>query len=486
VSGILLMLLHCVVAWAAGAAVVSLGLGAGPAGSRLLLAAVALPLGLGLGSAAFAASLFAGASRWIAAGWVLGGLAALALAGFAVICGGRRWSRRAEYDRAGSERPTRAALALAAIVACFALPSLVRLALAAPEGGWDALMVWNLRARMLFHAGNLRDAFPADVVTSHPDYPLLVPGLIVQLWTLAGSADPRIPLAVSVVLGGAACAGILTGGLAERSGGRQASVLANALLWSTPGVLAATVSQTADQLMALFVLAAGVVATRAVERSGARTFMLAGVLAACAAWTKNEGAAFLLALAAGIVLRRGWRFGSWAVRDGAVFAAGALPLVTLLAWFKISVAPHTNAMFQAEALASKLLRGLDVERAATVLLFVLRRLVYFQAFGLHVVAVAAVLVVLAVRGALARPAVRVLAITLGATWAAYVAVYLVAPFDAKWLVQHSADRLLLQCWPLALFLVFVAVSEPLAASAPPTTRVDCAIHGLRTDLSESS
>ncbi len=63
------------------------------------------------------------------------------------------------------------------------------------EGAWS---IWNLRARFLFRAGAFwRDAFSSDLGWSHPDYPLLLPGLVALCWKLTGQESTDAPIAIA-------------------------------------------------------------------------------------------------------------------------------------------------------------------------------------------------------------------------------------------------------------------------------------------------
>jgi hypothetical protein len=49
-----------------------------------------------------------------------------------------------------------------------------------------------------------------------------------------------------------------------------------------------------------------------------------------------------------------------------------------------------------------------------------------------------------------------LALILGGYWL----VIVISPFDIYWQVATAFDRLLVQLWPLAIFLVFLAARSP--------------------------
>jgi hypothetical protein len=52
-----------------------------------------------------------------------------------------------------------------------------------PHGNWDAWAIWNLRARFLIHGGNVAQrAWSPALISSHPEYPLLVSGFVARCW----------------------------------------------------------------------------------------------------------------------------------------------------------------------------------------------------------------------------------------------------------------------------------------------------------------
>src|SRR5262249_2751263 len=77
-----------------------------------------------------------------------------------------------------------------------------------PDGGWDAWMVWNLRARFLARAGDgFRTAFSPDMLfLAHQDYPFLLPGIVAQGFLLSGAEPAWLPAAVAIVYGALALA----------------------------------------------------------------------------------------------------------------------------------------------------------------------------------------------------------------------------------------------------------------------------------------
>ena len=93
-----------------------------------------------------------------------------------------------------------------------------------PHGDEGAWSIWNLRARFLFRAGAFwRDAFSTDLSWSHPDYPLLLPGIVALCWTLAGHESTDAPIAIAFLFA-LGTAGVLTGVIGVLRGKTQALV----------------------------------------------------------------------------------------------------------------------------------------------------------------------------------------------------------------------------------------------------------------------
>ncbi len=136
-------------------------------------------LGVGVGLGLTAVGLFC----WLLLFGVPGrALVAVELAVLALFGGWFAQRRRARAagavpkqvdDTPSPERPRIVALAFGVTLAC-AVAAFVGLSAAAPHGGWDAWMNWNLRARLIFRGGaDWRAAFSPLLDWSHPDYQLL-------------------------------------------------------------------------------------------------------------------------------------------------------------------------------------------------------------------------------------------------------------------------------------------------------------------------
>ena len=229
---------------------------------------------------------------------------------------------------------------------------------AQPLGFWDAFAIWNLKARFFFFAGGdhwIR-AFSDAIVWSHTDYPILLPLNVARLWFYIGSPSQSASglLSVVFVLLGVA---LLFGAIA-RPCGRTLAFGATFALLATPALMRQSVWQIADIPLSFYLSAslALVLAAGRCSRPNANLLMLAGLLAGCAAWTKNEGNLFAIAITVSIALVGvGNQF-----RDRATlalhFARGlALPLL-VVAFMKISFAGESDLVtdFGADSLGRTL------------------------------------------------------------------------------------------------------------------------------------
>jgi 4-amino-4-deoxy-L-arabinose transferase-like glycosyltransferase len=344
-------------------------------------------------------------------------------------------------------------LALAAAAAAF-----VTMLRQEPHGEWDAWMNWDMRARMIFLGGpTWRTAFAPELPWSHPDYPVLVPSLVVRAWLYAGKATLIGPALVAATFGFGAVALLVTalGVLRTPSQG----LLAGMVLLATPFFIRHATSLYADVPLAFFFLAT-LVCLALDDRAGATTSRfaaLAGLSAGLAMWTKNEGLLFTGCVIAGIAIAGG-RHGWPETRRRLVhFGAGLLLPLFVVVSFKLSLAPP-NDLLSTLGVERTLGRVSDPARYATVVRAYAIHLGTFGANGLP----GAVWPLAVFAGVVGWNAVerrrswaRGAAIALGLLLAGHFAVFVSMADELARLLASSLDRLILQLWPGALFLVFM-------------------------------
>ena len=187
---------------------------------------------------------------------------------------------------------------------------------------------------------------------------------------------------------------------------------------------------------------------------------MAGLAAALAAWTKNEGVMFLTIVPIVRTFLAWRRAGGRAVlRETGAFLAGAVPVVAVVVLFKASVAAE-NDIVAGQSWHTLLPRLTDISRIAFILKSFLGSL-------WHVGKALVVLLPLAWLLVAARPdrhrgVLPGLVCVLGAMLAGYLFVYMTTPHDLAWHVHTSIDRLLIQLWPSMLLAAFLYLGDPTA------------------------
>jgi hypothetical protein len=346
------------------------------------------------------------------------------------------------------------ALMLALFVATFA--GVVELN---PQGGWDAFSIWNLRARFLLHMATWKFAVTPFPVGTHMEYPLLMSSVVARGWMYAGSPSPVAPIAIALVFAlGLVLLLVSTLALAR---GPSLALLAGVVLLACPAFMTQAPSEYADVPLAFFFLAA---LALIVQARTPRYVSLAGLFAGLAAWTKNEGALLVVALAAALFVSE-WRSTGWrsAARHAGIFLLGASPCLLLVLWFKVALAPP-------DPLAGQMTVGLGQK-----LFNVSRWLKVAGGFLTHAWAVyllplallAATCGLLRLRPRAERSPAPLLAVLL--VLAGYFAIFLVTKDDLDWLLATALDRLYMHVWPalvLALFLLLRRPEDFAILSAP--------------------
>ena len=457
--------------------------------NRLLQASLSSGFGLGLFSIIFMLSRASGGKNLVAID-----LAVLALLLAAYLYRNRRAGVVAAPPL--SHEKTDPAWLLLALRAAFAIALLAALysatlrTIAHPHGdGWDAFAIWNLHARFLFRAGeHWRDGFSPLIPWSHPDYPLLLPAAIAHFWTGLGREAQIVPALIGLVFT-FSTVGLLCASLAVLR--RQISALVGGLtLLATPFFIEQGTAQYADVPLSFFILATVVLLCLYENSSGAKPpgglTIMAGISCGFAAWTKNEGLLFLLAMLASRLLvfviapsrsvpaeappRRETTHengrNSWT--SFALLLAGIAPLLLLVAWFKRSLAV-SNELFSAIAFH----KLLDPSRYLAILKWYGRD---FLRFGDWLLVPGTLLLVglcFAAPGnrmQAATPGVQASRLSVAMMLAGYFLIYLITPYDLYWHLRFSLNRLFLQLWPTVIFLFFLRSPTP-NASLPVETSV---------------
>ena len=341
-----------------------------------------------------------------------------------------------------------------------------------PHGdGWDAFAIWNLHARFLFRSGaHWSEGFSPLIPWSHPDYPLLLPAAIAHFWTGLGHEAQIVPALTGLVFTFSTVA-LLYSSLAILQGPISA-MLGGLTLLATPFFIDQGTAQYADVPLSFFILATIVLICLSENAYGVGRDhglpVLAGISCGFAAWTKNEGLLFLLAVVTSrLIVPAMTRSRSTLavthppldedVRAGstsfAFFLAGIAPLLLLITWFKHLV-PASNELFSSIAFY----KLLDTWRYWAILKWYGKDFLRFGDWflipgtlllaGLYLACPATHL------SATSRGS-RACGIALAMTLSGYFVIYFITPYDLYWHLRFSLNRLFLQLWPAVVFLFFL-------------------------------
>jgi hypothetical protein len=370
------------------------------------------------------------------------------------------WSKRDRAARppAVARSPFTLPLTLAMIVALGVATSAMADAWEAnPQGGWDAWLIWNLRARFLAMGTQPQRAWSPELKLTHTEYPLLTSAFVARCWTYAGSIADAVPIATSYSFFIAAIA-LLTGGLAAWRG-RSLGLLCGLVLLGSPSFLHEVIAQYADIPLASYL--AGATIFLLLDRP-----LIAGLFAGLAAWTKDEGILFLVVFLTVVAILRQKQI--WQA------AAGAIPGAALTAVFKLALAPKVSIVFGGGA-SALVQRAVNPGRIVQVFGAFAHE---FGAMGVgwyHPI-LPLIALAIALRFARERRADFLLTGAIpAATLAGCFCIFLITPFDLKWQLQTTLYRVIVQVWPSLLLFAFAGLRAPESAAirvpaASPKTR----------------
>lgn len=338
------------------------------------------------------------------------------------------------------------------IFTCFSLEN--------PHGDWDAWGIWNSRARFIFRScEQWESAFSGLSHWSHPDYPLLVPGVIARCWKYIDSDTTVIPILISMFFT-IATAGLLMSTLRIFRGINQA-LLAGIVLLGTPFYIVNGASQYADVPLSFFCLATMVLFCfkDIDEENSFGLLFLGGAMSGLAAWTKNEGILFLFAVILAhfisVVATKGLKV---YIKELYPFAIGLIPVFAVILYFKTQVSSATD-LFMDQSRELLLVRLLEPSRYLMIAKAFIKSLFWFGS-GLFVMVILYRFLAGENREKMFKTSVMMQAITLSVIIISYFLIYLITPFDLPWHLSTSLKRLFLHLWPSFIFLIFLTARNP--------------------------
>lgn len=335
------------------------------------------------------------------------------------------------------------------VTAAAAISSFLMLTSMAPHGEWDGWSIWNLRARFLFRGQEFASAFSPRLVWSHPDYPLLAPGAVALGWHAVGGEAQSIPAVFQFLLFASAVSIAMCTIWNQR--GASFALIGGCLILGATGMPRMAASLYADVPLSAYCTMSGCFLYLALrgEFPQRNLLLLSGLGAGLAAWTKNEGILFSLALLGAAVLPAVWErshrksLGSilWLL-PGAGFG------LAIVGHFRYHLAP-ANDLVNATTLASYPARLFDTARLADTLAGMSYAMLTFGGFLIPFFVVAAIWLAL-VRFRRPDIAASTVLILVCLQIAGYFLFYVAAANSLEWHVTGSAERILLHVWPLAV------------------------------------
>jgi asparagine N-glycosylation enzyme membrane subunit Stt3 len=250
-------------------------------------------------------------------------------------------------------------------------------------------------------------------------------------------------------------AAVLAGASVARAYGSVRGWVTAAAVLASPAYLTATISQFADVPLAFYMLATLVAFDRAISSDRAVWWMAAAGCAGCAAWTKNEGRVFLILSMAAMAFQA-WRMAAPAAgRRIAALVLGVLPGIAALASFRMLLpAPHN--LFTDLSIGHVMHDAGSGARWRAIAESLGRQIAFGGSTTIGNVPVVAAFTAALGRARPCPPAAVCGALVLVLMLLAYAVTYLLSPFDLAWHLRTSADRVVVQLVPAAIWALMMS------------------------------
>lgn len=330
------------------------------------------------------------------------------------------------------------------------------LSLGSPHGEWDARAKWNMHARFIFRGGeNWKDYFSQTIAWSHPDYPLLLPLLVVRGWSFWGREVIWSSIFIAFVYTFAVI-GLLMFSLSVFRN-KNVGLLAGILLLGTTFFVSHGASQYADIPISFYFLATMIFFCLRDHWSENKTCLyFAGMMATLAAWTNNEGLLFLIV----VFFFHGaitFKIQEWKhyLKELLIMLFGSLPVLVIIFYFKVNLSPP-NDLMAAQGFSHVLASIADLNRYYLICRSFVGQTVIFNNSILIVLFV--FLLFVGVRLEKKNTGLVISLVVFLLMIMGHFCVYLITPRYLLFHLGNSLDRLFLQLWPCLIFLIFMLVA----------------------------
>ena len=329
-----------------------------------------------------------------------------------------------------------------------------------PHGLWDAWGDWNLGAKFICRDPNGWTHSFHQIISSmfHTDYPLLQKGYVARCWILAKTETVWVPIFFCFIF--TFCTiGLLASSVSFFTN-KTNGLIAGLVLLCTPFYMTMGYSQYADNTVGYFYLATIVLLTfaRSGESIKPHFLIAAGVTAGLSAWSKNEGLLFIVCLfTSQLALLFFKNYRELFVELKYLFL-GLLPILLLIAYYKIMIAPPNDIM-DAQG-AHTFVKLTDYSRYAIVGKWCYDQ---FTAFGkwalnpwwLFLVGILFNGMNLKVnRNSLVSNFILLLLMITG-----FFFIFIISHLDLVYYLSTSLHRLFFQLFPSFIFIYFIAINR---------------------------
>lgn len=308
------------------------------------------------------------------------------------------------------------------------------------QPAWDAYAIWNFHARYLEQPDQWKQLF-RNGKFSHPDYPALLPSGIAFVRRLTGRETESVAFAIAALTTLLVPVWLFWETSAKNL---WVAVVVMASFALTPCYIQEGLSQYADTLLAMYFMGALICMQQYHTSRQPVYILLCTAMLGCAVWTKNEGI-MLAGIFTLFYIKTLFRHRLQAM-------AGILPFLVVLLVYKSYAPANDLVQGQQGGAISKLTDWSRYREIGAYFLFKLNN-------GFYLLKIAVLLYT--VHCIIKRQWPSQAMLMLATCFAGYCMVYVLTPNDLAWHLGTSADRLVHQLLPAAMYIIATDLSARL-------------------------
>jgi len=310
-------------------------------------------------------------------------------------------------------------------------------------GDYDSWAIWNVHAKFLFYPQVWTRISGDGLVTSHADYPLMLPCLVAFFWKTINNETFIIPLLLSfsILL---AITLLLYYALLDEFKSNLFAYFGLFILVADYNFQLLDSAQCADTLISLFILLAFVLNNRLKNNPSTHIAYILGFICADCTWIKNEGDLFYLVFTAVFIVSNYKH-----VSNIFKYLIGSIVPLFVTIYYKIIFAPTNDLVSASNHQTQRLLHDLkDVNRYSVIFKFFEKTLL--QNF---LPAIVLILVLLIFNRSFFKSFAFIVFFIL---ISGFTVIYLITPYNLEWHLATSLSRILYQIYPSFLYTSIIA------------------------------